>query len=496
MRLQKMELINNFIKMFFIYYLTYVVYIKIIDYKEEGISKSLLLLVECIVIATIYSFFINYINSVNIIIITYIIHAIFISCILKEKLNFSMITTLVAFIITYIIYLISVIIAAFLLRIFVPNIQLNSIVSFWVIGSITMVIIYMFFRIKRLKNGFNFLKSIKVNDSFYNFIIMFAMISLLFFIFLQKDNNIVINTYLILATIITLFGLIIWIKSQITKTYKSKMRDRTIEIQKAEIDEQTKILEELKAENLKLASAVHKYNKKFSALEFAMKNALKIETNNEFANEISVIFEETKDASKSFAKETEVNANKLELTNIIGIDNMFKYMKEEARKKYINFDLKLNSSINPLIENTISKDKFETLIGDHLKDAIIAVNASDESYKSILVTLGLADGTYELSINDTGIEFEIETLLKLGQEQVTTHKEDGGSGIGFMTTFETLKECRASLIIEEYNPETTNYKKSVTIRFDGRNEYKIISYRAEEIKKQNKGRKIIVEKLK
>ena len=37
-----------------------------------------------------------------------------------------------------------------------------------------------------------------------------------------------------------------------------------------------------------------------------------------------------------------------------------------------------------------------------------------------------------------------------------------------MTTFETLKDSKASLQIEEYNTQTTNYTKSVTIRFDGK----------------------------
>ena len=153
-----------------------------------------------------------------------------------------------------------------------------------------------------------------------------------------------------------------------------------------------------------------------------------------------------------------------------------------------------NNNIKYLIDNIIPKEKFEILIGDHLKDAIIAINASNNSYKSILVTLGLVENCYELTIYDTGIEFEIDTLLKLGKEQVTTHKETGGSGIGFMTTFETLKNCEASLIIEEYKPETTNYTKAVIIRFDNKNEYKIISYRAEEIKKLKNG-KIIIQNI-
>ena len=37
--------------------------------------------------------------------------------------------------------------------------------------------------------------------------------------------------------------------------------------------------------------------------------------------------------------------------------------------------------------------------------------------------LGTKENCYELSIYDSGIEFEIETLKKLGLERATTHKE-------------------------------------------------------------------------
>ena len=76
---------------------------------------------------------------------------------------------------------------------------------------------------------------------------------------------------------------------------------------------------------------------------------------------ISVILKESEETLKNFAKEVEVNTNKLPLTNIAGIDKMFKYMQEEAAKNNINFDLKINESINPLIENIIPKEKFESV---------------------------------------------------------------------------------------------------------------------------------------
>ena len=90
----------------------------------------------------------------------------------------------------------------------------------------------------------------------------------------------------------------------------------------------------------------------------------------------------------------------------------------------------------------------------------------------------------------------IQTLLKLGLELATTHKDQGGTGIGFITTFETLKETKASLVIEENHPENDkDYTKCVSIKFDGKNEYKIISYRADKIKAEAKDNRIIIKKL-
>ena len=497
-----MELIvisSNLVKLFMVSVLAYWTYIKITDYKYNKAYRVVFIILCSINISISYIILINFFSPINTILILYLIYGLIMNFTIKnEESDYNVLAYIFSCIISYAIYLISTVISGVILGLFSKQNGYANPTSMIIIPSISILLLLFIFSRKRFKNGFNFLKNKKTNNKINIFTIFSTGLILLIFGITQKIETkySMVGLYLIVGSILIMFSLIIWIKNQITKTYKNRMRDRTIEIQKTEIDEQTKIIEEVKAENLKLATAIHKYNKKLSSLEFAMKNALELETNTEFANELSVILEETKETAENFAKETEVNTNKLPLTNIPGIDNMFKYMQEEARKNGINFDVKLNESIHYLIENTISKDKFETLIGDHLKDAIIAVDASEASYKSILVTLGLVKGIYEFSVYDTGIEFEIETLLKLGEEQVTTHKETGGSGIGFMTTFETLKECKASLVIEEYKPETTNYTKSVTIRFDGRNEYKICSYRAEKIKEQKYKRRIIIEKLK
>ena len=62
-----------------------------------------------------------------------------------------------------------------------------------------------------------------------------------------------------------------------------------------------------------------------------------------------------------------------------------------------------------------------------------------------------------------------------------------------MTTFETLSKTKGSLIIEEkYSMNNVDYTKVIKIRFDNKNEYRINSYRAEEIRKQNKDERILI----
>ena len=134
-------------------------------------------------------------------------------------------------------------------------------------------------------------------------------------------------------------------------------------------------------------------------------------------------------------------------------------------------------------------------MADHIKNAIIAINHSKNINKSILVRMGIIDGKYGIYIYDSGIEFEIETLSKLGKVPSTTHADNGGTGMGFMNTFDTLKASKASMFIKEYGkPSKDDFTKVIIIKFDGKNEFRIFSYRAEEIKDINKENRIIIEK--
>jgi len=434
-----------------------------------------------------------YINAILAFLITIFVYMIMLRKIIKGKISLFIVGYIFSIVIVYLSYFIATLIIGFALVCLMPNITPQSI---WFVVPIVGIAVFLFygvFKIKRFKNGFNFLKNENINKRLaIATCIVFGVIVILF-AFFERENNRLQQNLIFIGSLIIIATIYEVIRKLITEHYKKHMRDRTIEMQKREIDEHLDTLEHVKAENIRLASIIHKYNSRISALERSVTQAMS-NMNTEFAGELSVMLDETKSLAGELEEQTKRNVN-VPSTGIYGIDNMFKFMYDECINNDINFSLKITDNINYLVENVVKKEKLETLIGDHIKDAIIAINSGSPEYKSILCILGIVRDSYEFSVYDTGIDFEIDTLLKLGVEQVTTHKDNGGSGIGFMTTFETMKECGASLVIEEYDKKTTHYTKSVTIRFDGKNEYRIYSYRHKEIKKASKDKRISINNM-
>ena len=196
--------------------------------------------------------------------------------------------------------------------------------------------------------------------------------------------------------------------------------------------------------------------------------------NEETANELS-IQKEVKDLSKELYQKP---VEELTKTGIRQIDDMLEFMQAECTKNNIDFNFQIMGNVYYIINNIISVEKLEILLADHIKDAIIAIKHTDNINRSILVRLGKIEECYGLYIYDSGIEFEKETLENLGKRPSTTHKDEGGTGMGFMNTFDTLRGCKGSLVIKEIGePSKENFTKIIMIKFDGRNEFKVESYR-------------------
>ena len=441
MELDKIEFIVDIIKIYIITILTYYINLKLINSKIDITVKE-------VICMFIYMFFVAIMSKAikevfgflyGVVFMEILISA-YISKVAKSDIIHSMIITAISLSINYIFLFISIFLS-FLLNIFV-KIQ-NEYINMYIIILIYVMFIYWFSKIRRVNSGIAFLEK-RIENQYLEIFILNISVIILFCITILSNYNVITSNIFGIYIIIIFIIMFITIQKSLQLYYKQRLLVQDLEETKKELEDKKK--------------------------ELALKN--------EIAEEIDVK-NRLNNITKQISEEPEIEIPK---TNISEIDDMLNYMKSECIKNKIKFEVQLNGNIYQMINNHITKEELEILIAEHVKNAIIAVNYSNNSNRSILVRIGKIDGQYSIYIYDSGIEFEINTLHKLGKIPSTTHKESGGTGMGFMNTFDTLKKHKASITINEYGkPAKDNYTKVIMIVFNKKDEFNIISYRQKEI---------------
>ncbi|MCL2248084.1 MAG: hypothetical protein FWC13_02325 [Oscillospiraceae bacterium] len=356
---------------------------------------------------------------------------------------------------------------------------------FTLVFATHFMLAYLLFRIKRFKNGFPFL------FEKYAIIVALVVAGLILFLvsLIGAPHDAYMSNYtfffLVAGVIIAGAVIIIWVRRGIKAFYNRRMKEHSIETLEQELIEKDMEIRRLMEQNNILRTESHKINHRIAALEHGVSSMVQkmqdseisSNTQNELSDTLSSIQKVLDNYQEGISKIKGINL--LPSTKISMLDNIFDYFFAQCEANNIGFILKVCGSIPFMVEQLISQSSLETLIGDHLQNAVTAVNLGDNAFRNILAVLGLIDGHYVFSVFDSGIPFEVDTLVRLGAEPVTTHIDTGGSGIGFMTTFETIREYGASLVISEKKPVTADYSKSITIRFDKKNQYTIKTYRPE-----------------
>lgn len=428
-----MNYINNILQVAFLSSITYLVLVKITNYKENNLGKTITVIICSIFGAILGVELTKTIQTLLAMMLVYLINGVIVTVVTKFKIKYSVVVTFIALMISYLAYIVSVIITAIIINVFKINIATDEVKSLFLIVFIQCLILYIFFKQKRLKNGIQFLQDDKMINSIG--IIGFGFIGITIIIYSLFDNSkgqefIIKLTSGLLIEAICLF---IWIKKKITKYYKQKLKEQTVADLQNEIKEKDNKINEILEENKAIATINHKYSNRIKALEeFSSKIVSKPELvekmKTEFGEDYTAFAAQIKRISQEYSNEMKTKVTKenaIPKTGIFGIDTLLEHMSTEVTKSNISLDLKINASINYMVEDIISESALETLLGDHIKDAIIAINCSNNTNRRILVVISIVDKCYEINFYDTGIEFEIDTLIKLGKEQITTHKETG-----------------------------------------------------------------------
>ena len=488
----KTDIIIYFLKIFVMNIYVYYVFRKLANIKEVKLLNNVIILFSDFIITLVYMYIEFDVSSLLSMIITCLLYGCIFSIITTNKIGYTIVITTISYAICSICLVISVLITYYFYKII--DIQ-NKYFNLFCIIIINFILLYIIVKIKKIKNGLNFLNE-KFREDFADIVLINISIAVILitcllgtiFESIEEIRKNLLITFCILG-----FSMFLMVYKTLTMYYKQKLLKDTLINYQNDIKQQNLQIQDLEAEKYNISKITHEFYNRQKALEMFVKENMKTET----AEELSLL-NKIQDLTNEYSQKMKdiKTLPELELTGIQEIDNMFKYMQKECYDNNIEFNLKISGNIYHLVNNIIPKNKLETMIGDHIRDAIIAVNSSKNNNREIFVILGVKDKKYELCIYDTGIEFEIGTLVKLGTKPITTHKDTGGSGIGFMTTFETLNQTKASLIIKENPPTKENhYTKAVIIRFDNLNQYKICSYRADEIEKNKKGRNIVIEKI-
>ena len=474
-----MNVVTYIIKMIFISFFTYYLSCKMLNIKQKLITIKMANIILAATIIAVFSGFIRYFVdfTTSIIFMIFSISLLF-SVINKSNFGYSILIVTISLSINHILFFIAASLG-FLLYV-VLNID-SEYMNIIMIDIIYIVIINLCLKIRRVKNGFEFIYKNK-NNQYFDILLLNISIVIIFIIIIVSNYKERFTINLIFCLIIISFIMFVTIQKSLELYYKQRMLVKDLEETKKELEEKKSEVKELEKENLNFSKISHTIAHRQKSLEHKLEE---LNMNNEISSELGARIEYV---TKDLRKETPVELSK---TGIEVIDDMLSYMQSECIKNKIDFQLQLNGNIYTMTNHYIGKDELEILLADHIKNAIIAIGYVENVNKSILVRLGKIDGIYSLYIYDSGIEFEIDTFKELGIKPSTTHKDNGGTGMGFMNTFDTLRKYKASLEIKEIGkPCKDNFTKVLKFKFDNKEEFTIKSYRKDEIKKKDKENKL------
>lgn len=175
-----------------------------------------------------------------------------------------------------------------------------------------------------------------------------------------------------------------------------------------------------------------------------------------------------------------------------GVDSVavtLRYMAQLAENQHVSFEAPTIGDVRQLVDGRyITEIRLATLLGDLIENALVAVRPVGEKH----ILLAVEDKQPPaVCVYDSGVPFEPETIRKLGIERASTHRGEGGSGLGMMVVFDILRFCKASLIIDEL-PDRPGYTKAVSVRFDELGQIRIKTERPEILEIERDG--MIIEK--
>ena len=365
---------------------------------------------------------------------------------------------------------------------------------------INLCVVPMLFLFKRKGNSFSYLGK----DIYMTPFVVICSVILLIAILLENIDNNFKNISIFLAVFIISIGLFLYWRTAITRHYLERLSLRNIDSLNAELVEKTNYIKELEEDKARIEKLNHKNYKLVPAMEGAVMHYLDgvknfvesnadnpafaefaaskemdmtgfIDEGNRLLGELNKMLAEWEDVVHNDDIDGKKN---LPVCGVTRVDYILSYMYERSLKENFIFKVDVDSELTGLTEKIITDEDLGTLIADLIENAIIATKHNNG--KDILVRLGMMKKEYTIEVYDSGIPFDKEVLAKYGYEQITTHGDESGSGIGMMQTYEILSKCGASLFIDEFAEGEGMYTKRISVVFNKKHQYVLYTKRSDE----------------
>lgn len=271
--------------------------------------------------------------------------------------------------------------------------------------------------------------------------------------------------------------LLLWWLNQLQITYRERHSAQVAEHLEQELAALREENAGLVQKNYELSRLIHADNKLIPALELAYRETLAAaefgDPSQEQAAHANLAYIESVEAvRRGTLAQYDIAHKSLTATGVPAVDTAVGYMAQRAVEQGVSFDFALMGSVKYLVKHIISQHDLSTLLADLLENALIAVK--DAGHKHILLTIGIVENAYVLTVHDSGPAFQPDVIRQMGLTPITTHEADGGSGLGLMTVFEIIRACNASFILDE-TVDNSLYTKAVSIRFDNLGQTQVIT---------------------
>ena len=470
---------TQFIRIFCIYICTIPLCIKIINFRITHRLHQYLLVLFSFALA-ILSSILKYVHSEFIYLFPLLLLWLIIAAITFEPQK-AFISVILSFCITYTLHTILSLGVLFLFYL-IPLTQVSHTTPTLAFTTSVFHIIctYYLCKFKRFKKGLPFL-FLKHRISFS------TCVSLTFIAFSSSRFMHSFNKYqkfFFLFIVIALLAFLIhWWQAQITKSYRHSVRERELESLRLEVQEKDKQLKELSKKNEQMGHLIHEDTKIIRTFISGLEDYVETDFSDEGTRKdkgkelLEVVYEHADErlgtirniCHKEYATYS---------TNIEALNLQLNHFSKRASIEDITFHVHIACNLEDYIPKSISTTDLSHLLSNLLDNAFIAASYTENP--TIQLQLYEVSNCLVIEIADSGIPFEVESLVSFGLIQRTTHENEGGSGIGLIEIWNLKEKYHATLHLEEYE-QPCPYSKKLSLNFNHKNHFSIRTFRKKEI---------------